>query len=82
MKSMSDFSVHEAKAHFGEMLRRVEAGETIRVTRHGKPVVEMRAAYGAKPSVQLGIFKNETFSIPDSAFDPLSETDLADWYGG
>lgn len=46
----------EAKAKFSELVKRVENGETITVTRHGKPVVELRdpniatrrkAGYGA-----------------------------------
>jgi antitoxin (DNA-binding transcriptional repressor) of toxin-antitoxin stability system len=79
---VSEFSVHEAKAHFGELLRKAEAGETIQVTRHGKPIVEIRAIYQAAPPIKLGIFANEPFSISDGAFDPLTEEELADWYGG
>jgi prevent-host-death family protein len=31
-------SIAEAKAHLAECLRRVEAGESIVLTRHGKPI--------------------------------------------
>lgn len=34
--------VHEAKSHLSELLRRVEAGETVTITRHGRIVAELR----------------------------------------
>ena len=35
---------YEAKTHLPALLRRVEAGETITITKHGKPVAVMGAA--------------------------------------
>jgi antitoxin (DNA-binding transcriptional repressor) of toxin-antitoxin stability system len=37
-----------AKAHLSELLDRVEAGEEIVITRHGKPVAVIRQAVAAK----------------------------------
>ena len=34
----------EAKARFADLIRRVEAGEAVVITRHGRPVAELRAA--------------------------------------
>ena len=34
--------VHEAKTHLSDLLRRVEAGETVTITRRGEPVAELR----------------------------------------
>ena len=36
-----DFSVAEAKAHFAECLRSAEKGDSVVITRHGKPVAAM-----------------------------------------
>jgi prevent-host-death family protein len=36
-------SVAEAKAKFSEIIQAVEAGEDIRITRHGTPVVRLMA---------------------------------------
>ncbi|MCV0397513.1 MAG: type II toxin-antitoxin system prevent-host-death family antitoxin [Rhizobiaceae bacterium] len=36
--TMSEVSVAEAKAHLSAILARVEAGETVTVTRRGRPV--------------------------------------------
>lgn len=41
MKSMS---IAEVKANFSTLAREVERGVTVIVTRHGKPVLEMRPA--------------------------------------
>jgi prevent-host-death family protein len=41
---MAQYGVAEAKNNFTHLLDRVEAGENITITRHGKPVAELRAA--------------------------------------
>lgn len=38
---MRTVGVFEAKQHFSELVAAVEAGEEVRVTRHGKEVVRM-----------------------------------------
>lgn len=40
--STSSVGVHEAKTHLSDLLRRVEAGETVTITRRGEPVAELR----------------------------------------
>lgn len=41
---MGAYSVAEAKAHLSEILREVEAGEEVTITRRGQPIATMRAA--------------------------------------
>jgi antitoxin Phd len=38
---MTEVQIQKAKAHFSEMLERAQAGETIVITKHGKPTVAM-----------------------------------------
>jgi prevent-host-death family protein len=38
-------SVAEAKAHFADCVRKVEGGEPVLITRHGKPVVALVPAH-------------------------------------
>lgn len=40
---MASYGVAEAKNNFTHLLDRVEAGESITITRHGKPVAELKA---------------------------------------
>lgn len=41
---MVTVSLVEAKAHLSELLDKVEGGETVVITRHGKPVANVTAA--------------------------------------
>jgi len=75
---VTTISVHEAKAHFSDLLRRVEAGETIIVTRHNTPIVELKPL-NAKPIV-LGAFEGE-FAVPPTAFAPITQDEMKEWYG-
>jgi prevent-host-death family protein len=45
---MSSYSVADAKAGLPALINRAMAGETVIITRHGKPVAEIRPA----PAVQ------------------------------
>ena len=40
-KSENTTSLAEAKAHFAECVRRVEQGQTVLLTRHGRPVARL-----------------------------------------
>jgi prevent-host-death family protein len=40
---MIEVGVYEAKTRFSELLEKVEGGETVVVTRHGKPVARLIA---------------------------------------
>lgn len=39
---MSEVGVYEAKTHFTKLIERVGKGERIVITRHGRPVAELR----------------------------------------
>jgi antitoxin (DNA-binding transcriptional repressor) of toxin-antitoxin stability system len=40
---MASYGVAEAKNNFTHLLDRVQEGESITITRHGKPIAELRA---------------------------------------
>lgn len=40
-KTVSEIGVYEAKTHLTKLLKRVEKGERIVITRYGKPVAEL-----------------------------------------
>jgi antitoxin (DNA-binding transcriptional repressor) of toxin-antitoxin stability system len=53
---MSEYSVAEAKAKLSELIDRAEKGEGVTITRHGKPVVEMKAVRPApRPITQADL---------------------------
>ena len=45
---MLTVNLAHAKAHLSELLDKVEAGEEVVITRHGKPVAQMRQAASAQ----------------------------------
>ena len=50
---MLTVSLAHAKAHLSELLDRVEAGEEVIITRHGKPAAHMRQAVAAKQPIDF-----------------------------
>ncbi len=44
---MASVGAYEAKTHLAELLDRVERGERITITRHGRPVAELIPSTGA-----------------------------------
>jgi prevent-host-death family protein len=45
-----DVGVLEAKNRFSELLDRVEQGEQVTITRHGRPVATLAGVQNARPS--------------------------------
>jgi prevent-host-death family protein len=53
-----DFSIAEAKNKLPELIRAVEEGKKIIITRHGKPVAQLTAAPPERRQVRLGEMKD------------------------
>lgn len=71
-------TISEAKAHFAELLKAAEAGETIVVTRHGKPVariegVEDRANLPGIGALKGQIWMADDFDAPLDSFADYAE---------
>ena len=76
-----EVTLSEAKAKLSELVKRVESGEIITVTRHGKPVLELRdpniaarrkAAYGSmKGKIWMADDWDET---PQDILDAMEES--------
>ena len=60
---MTTIGVHEAKATLSDLLRRVESGETVVITRRGKPVAELRPTPSSEPR-PLGLLR-DAWDVPD-----------------
>ena len=73
-------SVHEAKTNLSKLLKAVEAGERVVITRHGAPTAELVPPQERR-KVRLGSLKGKVAPPPDDFFDPLSEEELKEWEG-
>ncbi len=57
---MSEYSVVEAKAHLSRLIDRALAGESVTITRRGKPAVTLSAAAGAAAPTERSRQAGET----------------------
>lgn len=65
-------AVAEAKAQFAELIRRVEAGEAIEVTRYGRPVARIVAAERPVGRPLIGAMEG-AFTLPTDMSDGDAE---------
>lgn len=72
---METINVHDAKTHFSRLLRRVEAGEELVISRGGQPVARM-VPLEVDVARPLGFVD---YTLPDSFFDDLPQDELEAW---
>ncbi len=48
---METYSTYEAKAKFSEVIRKVRAGQTVRIAYHGEEIAEVRPLYLVRASL-------------------------------
>lgn len=61
---MESVPLHIAKAHLSDLLRRVESGETVAITRRGRVVAELRAP--EPPRRRFGVLAGVWHVPPDA----------------
>jgi len=54
----------DAKAHLSELIDRVEAGDTIDITRRGKPVARLTAVAKPRKPVDIAMLQALTATMP------------------
>ena len=59
-----DVSIVEAKNRLPELIRAVENGEEVVITRHGKPVAQISAPPPKRRTVRLGGMKDRIELLP------------------
>ena len=72
---MITVNVQEAKTRLSELLARVEKGEDVVIARAGKPVAHLSPV----TSAPVRSFGTMEFTVPDSFFESLDESELASW---
>ena len=65
-----DFSIAEAKNRLPELIRAVEHGERIVITRHGKPVAQISPPPPERRKVQWGAMRDRV-RLPPGWDDPI-----------
>lgn len=64
---MDAVKLADAKAHLSELLDRVEAGDSIEITRRGKPVARLTAAAEPRKPVDAALLRSLTATMPPPA---------------
>ena len=72
-----DFSIAEAKNRLPELIRAVEQGQKVIITRHGKPVAQLTPAPLERRQVRLGEMKDRIQLLPGWN-DPIDLDSLTD----
>jgi antitoxin (DNA-binding transcriptional repressor) of toxin-antitoxin stability system len=75
-------NIAEAKAKLSEFVDAVSRGESVVICNHNRPVAELRAidAPRTAPRDLTPLYPGEAF-LTDAFFAPMTEAELADWYG-
>jgi prevent-host-death family protein len=64
---MTDITLADAKAHLSELLNRVADGDSVRITRRGKPIAQLSAVLPARKPVDLQALRALTDAMPEQA---------------
>jgi prevent-host-death family protein len=67
--TVSAINLADAKAHLSELVDRVEAGDSIDITRRGKPVARLTAAAPPRKRIDAALLQSLTATMP-----PQTET--------
>jgi len=70
---MSAFDLADAKAHLSELVDRVEAGDSIDITRRGKPVARLTSVSKPRKAIDAALLQSLTMTMPQ----PQRAADLA-----
>lgn len=62
---MTDVTLADAKAHLSELLNRVVDGDSVRITRRGKPIARLSAVASARAPVSLSALRALTDTMPE-----------------
>lgn len=64
---MDAINLADAKAHLSELVDRVEAGDSIDITRRGKPVARLTAVAKPRKRIDAALLQSLTAAMPPQA---------------
>ncbi|MFP4431753.1 MAG: type II toxin-antitoxin system Phd/YefM family antitoxin [Spirochaetaceae bacterium] len=77
---MKEVTTHQAKTHLSQLIRDVQAGETIIIRQGRNPVARLSALSPRGPGrPNVGTVTSDPVTYSDDAFAPLSDKELGEW---
>jgi len=64
---MDEINLADAKAHLSELIDRVQAGDSIDITRRGKPVARLTAVAKPRKRIDVALLRSLTATMPSQA---------------
>lgn len=64
---MDVINLADAKAHLSELVDRVEAGDSIEITRRGKPVARLTTVVRPRKRIDAALLRSLTATMPPQA---------------
>lgn len=82
---MQDVSLAYAKEHLEVLVARAAAGDVVRIATSDNQTISLSldpqaAAAGERKSRRLGLLEGKMI-VPARLMEPMSEEELAEWYG-
>ena len=77
---MKQITTHQAKTHLSQLIREVQAGETVVILNGKIPVAELTAVgsdVSSRP--KIGTVTSNPVRYADDAFAPLTQDELKEW---
>lgn len=75
-------NIAEFKAKLSYFLKLVKGGEKVVICDRNVPVAELTALPEERKGKRILGQHKGLFTVPDEFFEPMSEEELAEWYGG
>ncbi len=76
---MKAVGAYEAKTHLSALLDQVEAGETITITRHGRPVAQLVPSADATVRRNREVLANLARIRKERGIPPVSADEIVGW---
>ena len=68
---MDHVNIAEAKAHLSDLVGRAEAGESIQISRRGKPVAQLNRVTQPRKPIRSAMLKAVTDTMPESTAETI-----------
>lgn len=74
MKIVKEVGVYEAKTHFSKLLKEVESGTHVKITRHGQVVADLQPPEkNMPPPPKAGCYAGDNFYMAEDFDEPLED---------